>query len=610
MKSLLGRAENGLAQARQWLRANWVRALRLRQRVRFSEETIHLILAGCVGVIGGLVNLVFYLCIESLLELVKRFTLGHGHTQIEVAELLEPSLRLLIPAVGGLAAGLILHFGLRLAGPQTGSNNLLEAVGAGDGKLRFRATIIKSISSLLSIGTGASIGREGGITQLTATLASKLGQIAGWEPYRLRLLIGCGAAAGLSAAYNAPIAGAVFAAMIVLGSFSMHLFVPLIFSSVIATMVSRSFFGIEAWYEVPKFDFTHLSQLPWFLGLSVIAGGLGALFLKIVAYSRQRFTAYQWPIYTKMLVGGILMGIIAMGYPLVWGNGYGAANRILLGNMLWTAVLLLLLAKVIATAIAVGAGTVGGLMTPTILLGAALGSLYGMGLHSLDFGRVLPTGAFALVGMASVLAATLHSPLLAMILVFEISLNYSLMPPLMLGCALASVVSRRLHPESVYAESMRLRELEAERETPRMGVATDLTVGDLMHAPVPPVLENTPLPLIAERFLTSAYNFLPVTSADGKLVGLVALQDLKEYLSGGPELGLIIAYDVMRPSPKCLTPNQKLPEALPILLASEQRNVCVVNNMQEKKLVGAVQRAEALGRLSEAISPGSSTGLA
>jgi CIC family chloride channel protein len=592
------------------LRANWVRALRLRQRIRLSEETVHLVLAGVVGVMGGLVNLLFYLCIEFLLDQVKRLTLGHGSSQIEVAELLEPWLRFLIPAVGGLAAGLILHFGLRFAGPQRSSNNLLEAVGAGDGRLRFRATVIKSVSSLLSIGTGASIGREGGITQLTATFASKVGQLAGWEPYRLRLLIGCGAAAGLSAAYNAPIAGAVFAALIVLGSFSMHLFVPLIFSSVVATMVSRSFFGIAAWYDVPRFDFTYLSQLPWFLVLSVLAGGVGAVFLKIVAYSRQRFQAYEVPIYTKMAVGGALMGLIAMEYPLVWGNGYGAANRILLGNMLWSAVLLLLLAKVLATAIAVGSGTIGGLMTPTILLGAALGSLYGMGLHALDFGRVLPTGAFALVGMASVLAATLHSPLLAMILVFEISLNYSLMPPLMLGCAVASLVARRLHPESVYAESMRLRELEAERETPRMGAATDLTVGDLMHAPVPPVHESTPLPEIAERFLTTAYNFLPVINAEGRLVGLVALQDLKEYLGGGPELALIIAYDVMRPSPRCLTPNQKLPEALPVLLASEQRNVPVVNNMQEKRLVGAVQRAEALGRLSEALSPGSSTGLA
>ncbi len=610
MKSLLERAEETLREARQWLRANWLKALRIRQRIRLSEETVHLGLAGLVGVMGGLVNLVFYLCIEFVLAQVRHFTLAEGEDPMRVVEAWEPWVRFALPAIGGLGAGLVLHWGLKLLGKMAGTTNLLEAVGAGDGRLRIRPTLIKAFSSLISIGSGASIGREGAITQLSATVASKFGQTFKWEPYRLRLLVGCGAAAGLAAAYNAPIAGAVFAALIVVGSFSMHLFGPIIFASVVATMVSRTFFGIEPFYEVPRFDFTQLSQLPWFLVLSVMAGCLGAAFLKIMAMSRQRFKQLDWPIWAKVALGGILMGVIATAYPLIWGNGYGAANRILQGNMMWEAVLLLLFAKLIATAIAVGSGTIGGLMTPTLLLGAALGSLFGMTLHELGYGLVLPTGAFALVGMASVLAATLHSPLLAMILVFEISLNYSLMPPLMLGCAVASLVAKKLHPDSVYAESMRLRELELARESSPAGMATDLTVGDMMHGPVPPIRENAAMPEIADRFLTGTNNFLPVVNAEGCLVGMVALQDLKEYLSGGPELNLIIAYDVMRPSPRCLTPNQKLPDALPILLASEQRNVPVVNNMSEKKLIGAVPRAEALGRLSEAISPGSSSGLA
>lgn len=606
MKEVWPQLEEALRAIRRWLRANWVRALRIRQRVRLSEETVHLVLAGIIGIAGGLMNLVYYVLVEFLLEQVKRLTLGRASGSVEVAEMLAPWLRFLFPALGGLAAGLVLHWGARFSGKAVGASNLLEAVGGGDGRLRLRPTVVKAISSLISIGTGASIGREGAITQLTATIASKLGQFGGWEPYRLRLLVGCGAAAGLSAAYNAPIAGAVFAAMIVLGSFSMNLFVPVIFSSVVATMVSRSFFGIDPWYVVPSFNFTHLSQLPWFGVLSLLSGVLGAVFLKIIAYSRARFQALNWPVHQTLALGGAIMGLIAMGYPLVWGNGYGAANRILLGQMAGGAVFLLLLAKLLASAVAVGSGTIGGLMTPTLMLGAALGSLFGMGLHRLDCGLVLPTGAFALVGMGSVLAATLHSPLLAMILVFEISLNYSLMPPLMLGCALASLVARRLHPESVYAESLRLRELESERESGRLGSALELTVGDLMRAPVAPVHEETPLAEIAVRFLTGTYNFLPVTDATGRLVGVVALQDTKEHLHGGPEMHLVIAHDLMRPPPPCLTPGQKLTDALPVLLATEQRNVPVVNNCRELLLVGSLPRAEGLGRLSEAITHGTS----
>src|SRR5258708_21882910 len=158
--------------------------------------------------------------------------------------------RVVTPMLGGLGAGLVLDWGLRLAGPQR-SSNLLEVVVAGDGRLPFRSAIIIFISSLITIGSGGSIGREGGITQLSATLASKWGQVANWHPYRLRLLVGCGAASGIAAAYNAPISGAVFAALIVLGNFSMNLFAPLVCSSVVATVVSRSFFGIKPLYRVP-----------------------------------------------------------------------------------------------------------------------------------------------------------------------------------------------------------------------------------------------------------------------------------------------------------------------------------------------------------------------
>src|SRR5437773_1637299 len=187
-------------------------------------------------------------------------------------------------------------------------------------------------------------------------------------------------------------------------------------------------------------------------------------------------------------------------------------------------------AKLIATLVTVGSGAVGGVFTPTLFLGAGLGATFALALQQLGAGEDLPIAAFAVVGMGSMLAATTHSPLLAMIMIFEISLDYSLMPPLMLACVISILVARRFHPESIYTEPLRLKGLTVTPESTQPGIATERTVGDLMRAPISPVRETEALSEIADRFLTSANNFLPVVDAKGQLVGLVALQDLKEYL--------------------------------------------------------------------------------
>src|SRR4051812_48148360 len=317
----------------RFFQRHWQQALQIREKFRFSEETFHLVLAGAIGVIGGLVNLLFYYSIEW----VKNLFLRRPGDPVEVAEMMEKLGvwgkvgLVLIPTLGGLGAGLVLYWGLRLVGPQ-GSSNLLEVVVAGDGRLPVRSAMVKFLSSLITIGTGGSIGREGGITQLSATFASKLGQIARWPPYRLRLLVGCGAASGIAAAYNAPISGAVFAALIVLGNFSMSLFAPLVFASVVATMVSRSFFGIEPSYTVPVFEFRSLTQLPWFLLLGLVTGAVGALYLKLLTKAEDAFKQLRAPIYVRTALGGLIVGIIALLFPGVWGNGYVITSRILHGD--------------------------------------------------------------------------------------------------------------------------------------------------------------------------------------------------------------------------------------------------------------------------------------
>lgn len=579
------------------LRRHLRRALAIREKIRIHEETFHLMLAGLVGVIGGLANLAFFLGINGLMEL----TLEETGNMVEVAGHLPEWRRLLTPALGGLAAGAVLYWGLRLVGSQ-GASNILEVVVSGNGKLPMRTALVKALSSMISLATGSSIGREGAITQMAATLASKGGQLAKWPPYRLRLLVACGAASGLAAAYNAPVAASIFAAHIVLGNFAMNLFAPLIFSSVVATMITRYVFDRAVpFYEVLPYNFKSLAELPWFLVLGVLLGFIAAAFLTLLRWSEDAFARLKVPIYWRLALGGLLVGVLSIWYPAVWGNGYGAINQILHEPFSMAFLGGLFLAKIVAVLASVGSGAVGGVFTPTLFIGAAAGSLFGAGLHELGW-TSLPTGLFALVGMGSALAGTVHVPLLAIIMIFEISLNYSIMPPLMLACAVSTLVSRGLHGDSIYTEPLRRKGLSGPRELERLDEAAERFVGELMRDPVPPLTEAATFREMADRFLRGGNNFLPVIDETQRLMGVVALHDMKEYLHAGKELDSVIAYDIMRPPPPCLMPNQKLIDVFPVLLQSELRNVPVVNNPAEFRMIGSVPRGEALSLLSEALA--------
>ena len=597
--------------------------MKLINRIMANEEAFHLVLAAIIGVIGGLVNLVFL----KLVALIQWIVFQKSGDSAVLAQDLGAFLRILVPTLGGILAGMVLLLRSHLSGIQKPSN-VLEVVAVGDGRIGMRSTLVSAWSSLLSIGTGASIGREGAITHLTATFASKWGQFHQWQPYRLRLMVACGAAAGLAAAYNAPIAGALFAALVLVGNFSMNLFAPLVMASVVATMVSRFWFGIEPWYELPEsIDYgqaARLSQMGWFLVLGIISGAGGAFFLKSIQNAQSATGKYAWPIWAKLGLAGLAVGLIALVFPGVWGNGYEITNQILHGEssetgfteliqgsvlsdlQAWQIPLVvlagLLVAKFVATVCTVGAGTVGGVFTPTLFLGAGLGAAFGQALGLFDFADNTPTVAFALVGMGSVLAATTRSPLLAMILIFEISLKYELMPPLMIGCVVATLVSQKLHKASVYSAPLHRRGLMVDQESRRMGSATDRCIGDVMVGPTSPIKETSALPEISEIFLRSPRNYLPVLSVDKRLVGVISLQDLKAHLNAGDELRAVIALDLMRPPETFMTPNRRLMEALPEIMGSEMEMIPVVNSNREMRLVGSVSRSETLGLMSEVIA--------
>ena len=284
--------------------------------------------------------------------------------------------RLVVPAIGGLIAGAIIHFGSRFRGQVT-TTDYMEAVVLGDGRISARQSLVKSLSALFTNASGGSIGREGPLVQLAAMVASLAGRLQRWTTPRLRLLVACGAAAGIASAYNAPISGSVFVAEIVLGSMAMEIFGPLVFASVIATLTVRGFLGPGRFIKFRCSGSTEIGRSFHILLLGLAIRSRCAVVYPVTPSEREMGRPDFRAGLIKMCAGGLVVGALAVFYPQVCGNGYSVVNEILGGHWLWQTLALILIFKVLATAATFGSGAVGGVFTPTLFVGASLGFLFG-----------------------------------------------------------------------------------------------------------------------------------------------------------------------------------------------------------------------------------------
>lgn len=408
--------------------------------------------AALMGLLGALATVVF----RELLSWIQVVLGGEDtpHGMVHLARGLESWQRLLLPAAGGALAGLVLQLASRWL-PRRGAADYMEAIAVGRGVIGFRQTVARSVSSLFSIGSGASIGREGPMVQLAAMLSSLSGRFLILPPRQLRLLVACGATAGITAAYNAPIAGALFISEIVYGVISSATLVPLVVASVVANIVTRQILHYDAVFHMPPFDFVSGWEVASYLGLGLLAGLLAPQFLRLLDLSRAGFGRLPAPLWTRMALGGLIVGALSLYKPEVWGNGYSVVNSLLHTQWAWSAVAAILLLKIIATAASAGSGAVGGVFTPTLFVGAALGSLYGVGLQALlPPGAVSTPASYAVVGMGAMLAATTYAPLMSILMIFEMTLSYEVMLPLMLACITGYALAQRIRPASVYAKSL------------------------------------------------------------------------------------------------------------------------------------------------------------
>nr|WP_314355923.1 ClcB-like voltage-gated chloride channel protein [uncultured Achromobacter sp.] len=444
---------------------------RLRARLVADNLPATLCAAALMGLFGALATVVFRELLGWTQMLLGGEEVPRG--MVSLARGLDPWQRFLLPAAGGAVAGLVLQMAARWL-PKRGAADYMEAISIGRGVIGLRQTLARSLSSIFSIGSGASIGREGPMVQLAAMFSSLTGRFLLLPPRHLRLLVACGATAGITSAYNAPIAGALFISEIVFGVISSATLVPLVVSSVVANIVTRQILHYDAVFHMPHFEFVSGWEVINYLGLGVAAGLVAPQFLRFLDLSRATFSRLPFPLWLRMALGGLVVGALSVVNPQVWGNGYSVVNSMLHTQWAWQAVAAILLMKIVATGASVGSGAVGGVFTPTLFVGAALGALYASGLQALlPAGDVSAISSYAVVGMGALLAATTYAPLMSTLMIFEMTLSYEVMLPLMLACITGYVIAHRIRPESVYANSLANNE-RAQRAVWKVAAKTDV----------------------------------------------------------------------------------------------------------------------------------------
>ncbi|MFI4904196.1 MAG: ClcB-like voltage-gated chloride channel protein [Burkholderiales bacterium] len=564
--------------------------IKLVETARLTDAQTILLWAALAGLVGALATMAFRESIRGLQWLVT----GQSGSLVEMAKSMPWYLRLAFPAIGGVIAGAFLEWARRGSRGRSNSD-YMEAISIGDGRIDVRESVARSVSSLFSVTSGGSIGREGSMVQLAATCASIIGRLVHFNPGRLRLLVACGAAAGITSAYNAPIAGALFVAEIVVGSIAMESFGPMLVASVVANITMREFAGYQPVYEMPPFPGVPGGEMALFIGLGVVAGVLATQFLRVLALAKRAFGRIHGPLPLRLGIGGLIVGVLSIRVPEVWGNGYSVVNSLLHTPWPWTMLLLTLVCKIVATASTTGSGAVGGVFTPTLFVGAVLGNLYGLAMHAIvpSMATSQPF-AYAIVGMGAFLAAASQAPLMAILMIFEMTLSYQVVLPLMLAVVAAYVAARSGSENSMYAVTRR------NNATERMWTMWHgLRIKDLVK-PAAPVLPLTAsLDDVAKAFLEHPVKFVYFVDADNRFSGIVSLQQLKPYMlqhgsSPPPSLSSLLQQQFPR-----LTPDMPLGDALQKFLTHPGERLPVVESLDVQHLLGVVSKTDLLLRIQE-----------
>ena len=555
-----------------------------------------LILAALLGFLAGFASTFFRWMIEffgSVFSVKGFFITG-------IPPQMYPFLLPLMPMVGGCFIGLICKF-FPNAVKENGVHKVMYAVALNDGKVRKRTITSCAVTSSITIGSGGSAGREGPTVQIGAAVGSTLGQWLHLSTERVRVLVGCGAAAGIAASFNAPLAGVLFALEIVLGDFTIHTFSPIIIASVIGTVTGRALEGNEVTFDVPVHELVHPTEIIFYLALGMLCGAVARLFTFIYFYAQQIFEEkINIPDYFKPALGGFIVGMISIFLPQILGNGYDYMEQALTGQMFWGLAFLLVFMKIMCTSITLGSGGMGGVFAPSLFIGAMLGTAFGTTIHGVFPTLTASAETYSVVGMGAVAGAVMQAPLTNILMLFELTNDYTLILPIMVSCIASSYTYQRFTKHSIYVQYLLNRGINI-RHGREVSIMNSIKVRDVMNTEFTTIAQEMPFRKILETISYSKNFYFPVLDNKGDMTGILSFSDIREMMFEEQLGDLLVAGELATHKVLALTPEQNLNQAMELFTQLDVDQLPVVRHDDKVKVIGMITRGDVMASYNREI---------
>ena len=563
---------------------------KLQASANFRTALVSFLAAG-IGLLAGVIAYVLQKLIAFLTTLVFYHRLTADTMSPRNAHL--GLWIILIPALGGVIVGFMAKYGSsKIKGH--GIPEAMEAVLFNRSRIQPRVAILKPLSAAIAIGTGGPFGAEGPIIQTGGAIGSLIGQILHTTASERKVLLACGAAAGMSATFSTPIAGVILAIELLLFEFKSRSFIPLVIASTLAAAVHMQLLGIGPMFQVAPMNFDIPRALPFYALLGVICGLAASGFSKALYWVEDQFEKLPvdevwWP-----AIGGLGLGVIGYFVPRVLGVGYDTIGDILNANLGLKLLIVLALAKSVALMVSLGAGTSGGLLAPMFLSSAALGGVFAISINKLVPGAALSAGAFALVAMGAVFGAASRATFSFIIFAFEITRDYNSVLPLMLVCVIADGIAILLMPKtSIMTEKLTRRGLRIHQEF-EPDILQQFWVADMMEKQVPTLHADMRVGEVAERVSRHEPEFarhhgFVLVDETGRLEGVITRHDVYHALQADP-LGEMTVLEAGNRSPVIAYPDESLHDAVARMVGNDIGRLPVVARDDPRHIVGYVER--------------------